>query len=143
MRLAKMGDTVRVHYTGTLSDGTEFDSSSERRPLELTIGSGQVFRGFESALVGMAAGETKNAVLPPIEAYGVPDPENVHSIERAAITDEINLEIGTIFEAEDPGGNQIRLQVLEFSSRNVTLDANHPLAGRTLTFELNLVEFVR
>ena len=91
----------------------------------------------------MAAGETKNAILPPREAYGVHDPENVHSIERAAIPDEIDLEIGTVFEAEDQGGNQIQMQVLEFSSRNITLDANHPLAGRTLTFELNLVEFVR
>ena len=143
MRLAKMGDTVRVHYTGTLSDGTEFDSSFEQGPLELTIGNGQVIQGFESALVGMAAGETKNAILPPREAYGVHDPENVHSVERAAIPDEIDLEIGTVFEAEDQGGNQIRMQVLEFSSRNITLDANHPLAGRTLTFELNLVEFVR
>ena len=143
MRLAKMGDTVRVHYTGTLSDGTEFDSSFEQGPLELTIGNGQVIQGFESALVGMAAGETKNAILPPREAYGVHDPENVHSIERAAIPDEIDLEIGTVFEAEDQGGNQIQMQVLEFSSRNITLDANHPLAGRTLTFELNLVEFVR
>ena len=143
MRIAKMGDTVRVHYTGTLSDGTEFDSSFEQGPLELTIGNGQVIQGFESALVGMAAGETKNAILPPREAYGVHDPENVHSIERAAIPDEIDLEIGTVFEAEDQGGNQIQMQVLEFSSRNITLDANHPLAGRTLTFELNLVEFVR
>lgn len=142
MRLAKIGDTVRVHYTGTLLDGTEFDSSLEDEPLELTIGSGQVIRGFETALVGMAAGETKNATLTPKEAYGMRDPHNVHNVERTSIPNEIELEIGTIFEAEDPSGNQIQLQVLEFSNRNVALDANHPLAGRTLTFELNLVEFV-
>ena len=142
MRQAKMGDTVRVHYTGTLTDGTEFDSSLEHEPLEVTIGSGQVIRGFETALVGMAEGETKSAILQAAEAYGAHDPQNVHSVKRAGIPDAIDLEIGTIFEAEDSNGNEIRLQVLEFSDRSVTFDANHPLAGRTLTFELNLIEFV-
>ena len=142
MRQAKMGDTVRVHYTGTLTDGTEFDSSPEHEPLEVTIGSGQVMRGFEAALVGMTKGETKSAILQPIEAYGARDPQNVHSVERAGIPDEIALEIGTVFAAEDSSGNEIHLQVLEFSDRSVTFDANHPLVGRTLTFELNLVEFV-
>ena len=142
MRQAKMGDTVRVHYTGTLTDGTEFDSSPEHEPLEVTIGSGQVIRGFETALVGMAEGETKSAILQAAEAYGAHDPQNVHSVKRAGIPDAIDLEIGTVFEAEDSNGNEIRLQVLEFSDRSVTFDANHPLAGRTLTFELNLIEFV-
>ena len=142
MRQAKMGDTVRVHYTGTLSDGTEFDSSPEHEPLELTIGSGQVICGIETALVGMSAGETKNTTLQPKEAYGTHDPQNVHSVERDGIPDEVELEIGTVFEAEDSIGNQVHLQVLEFSNRRVTFDANHPLAGRTLTIELNLVEFV-
>ena len=142
MRQAKMGDTVRVHYTGTLSDGTEFDSSPEHEPLELTIGSGQVICGIETALVGMSAGETKNTILQPKEAYGTHDPQNVHSVERDGIPDEVELEIGTVFEAEDSIGNQVHLQVLEFSNRRVTFDANHPLAGRTITIELNLVEFV-
>ena len=126
MRQAKIGDTVRVHYTGTLSDGTEFDSSPDDEPFEVTIGSGQVVKGFDSALVGMAEGERKSTILQPAEAFGARDPSNVHSV----------------FEAEDSNGNPIRLQVLEFSDRSVTFDANHPLAGRTLTFELNLVEFV-
>ena len=142
MRQAKIGDTVRVHYTGTLSDGTEFDSSPENEPFEMTIGSGQVVKGFDTALVGMAEGERKSTVLQPAEAFGARDPENVHSVERAGIPDEIELEIGAVFEAEDSNGNPIRLQVLEFSDRSVTFDANHPLAGRTLTFELSLIEFV-
>ena len=142
MRQAKIGDTVRVHYTGTLSDGTEFDSSPEHEPFEVTIGSGQVVKGFDAALVGMAEGERKSTVLRPTEAYGAHDPGNVHSVGRSGIPDEIDLEIGTVFEAEDSNGNSVHLQVLEFSDRSVTFDANHPLAGRTLTFELNLVEFV-
>jgi len=90
----------------------------------------------------MAEGETKSAILQAAEAYGAHDPQNVHSVKRAGIPDAIDLEIGTVFEAEDSNGNEIRLQVLEFSDRSVTFDANHPLAGRTLTFELNLIEFV-
>ena len=106
MRLAKMGDTVRVHYTGTLSDGTEFDSSSEQGPLELTIGSGQVFRGFESALLGMAAGETKNAVLPPREAYGAHDPENFAILDAGPYDCELQEPQTSAAECPDRFGHR-------------------------------------
>ena len=142
MRQAAMGDTVRVHYVGTLADGTEFDSSAGRDPMELTIGSGQVIPGFENALVGMAEGDTKNVTLEPDDAYGPQVPQLVHVVERARLPAEIELEVGKVLQASDPSGNQIHLHVVELSDEDVTLDANHPLAGMALTFELQLVGFV-
>ena len=142
MRQATNGDTVRVHYTGTLADGTEFDSSAEREPLEVTIGGGQVIPGFEGALMGMAEGDTKTVTLEPSDAYGPHDPQLVHSVERERIPDHIDLDVGTVLQASDAHGNEIRLQVVEFNDVDVMLDANHPLAGKALTFELELVSFV-
>ncbi len=142
MRQANTGDTLRVHYTGTLPDGTEFDSSASRDPLVVTIGGGQVIPGFEDALVGMAEGESKSVTLPPEEAYGPHHDQLVHTVERARIPSTIDLEVGTILQAADPSGNQLRLQVVDFSDDTVTLDANHPLAGKALTFDLQVVGFV-
>jgi peptidylprolyl isomerase len=142
MRQATTGDTLRVHYTGTLADGTEFDSSTSRDPLVVTIGEGQVIPGFEDALVGMAEGESKSVTLPPEDAYGPHHDQLVHTVERGRIPETIDLEVGTVLQAADPSGNQLRLQVVEFSDDTVTLDANHPLAGKALTFDLQLVGFV-
>ena len=142
MRQATIGDTVQVHYMGTLADGTVFDSSAERGPIEVTIGSGQVPPGFEDALVGMAEGDTKSVTLEPKDAYGPHDPQLVHIVERASIPAEIDLDVGTAIKASDASGNPIRLLVVELSDKNVTLDSNHLLAGKALTFELKLVEFV-
>jgi peptidylprolyl isomerase len=142
MRQATTGDTLRVHYTGTLADGTEFDSSTSRDPLVVTIGEGQVIPGFEDALVGMAEGESKSVTLPPEDAYGPHHDQLVHTVERTRIPETIDLEVGTVLQAADPSGNQLRLQVVEFSDDTVTLDANHPLAGKALTFDLQLVGFV-
>lgn len=142
MRQATTGDTVSVHYTGKLSDGAVFDSSAERGPIELTIGEKQVITGFENALLGMEEGETKTVTLKPQEAYGAHDPNLVHTVERARIPENIELSLGTELQATTPNGNQMRLAVTEFDNDNVTLDANHPLAGRTLTFEMTLVGFV-
>jgi len=142
MRQATAGDTVRVHYTGALADGTEFDSSAERGPIEVTIGSGQVIPGFDDALLGMAEGETKSVTLEAKDAYGEHNPQLVHVVERARIPAEIDLSIGTVVQASDASGNRIPLLVLELDDDSVTFDANHPLAGKALTYELKLIEFV-
>lgn len=142
MKQAANGDTVRVHYTGTFSDGSQFDSSAGRDPLEVTIGTGQVISGFENALVGMAEGDAKSVTLEPEEAYGPADDRLVQVVERTRIPDDITLNVGGILQASDPTGNQMRLTVVAFDDDSVTLDANHPLAGKALTFELQLVSFV-
>jgi len=142
MRQATTGDTVRVHYTGTLADGTEFDSSAGLDPVELTIGSGQVIPGFENAILGMAEGDTKSVTLEADDAYGPSDPELFHVVERSQIPAEIDLSVGKLLQASDDAGNVTRLQVVKVSDENVTLDANHPLAGKALTFKLQLVGFV-
>ena len=142
MRQVSTGDTVRVHYTGTLADGTEFDSSVGREPIEFVIGSGQVIPGFENALVGMAEGDKKNVTLEPSDAYGPHDPQLIQIVERTRIPAEVELDVGTVLQASDPGGNHVHLTVVELSDENATLDANHPLAGKALIFELELVELV-
>ncbi len=142
MKQATMGDTVRVHYRGTLADGTEFDTSEGRDPLQVTIGSGDIIPSLETALVGMNEGDTKSVTLDPADAYGQKHPELVHVVERTRIPEEIDLKVGTVLQASDRSGGQVRLHVVDFDDDNVTLDANHPLAGRSLTFELQLVEVV-
>ena len=142
MRQATGGDSVRVHYTGTLDDGTEFESSAEREPIEITIGSGQFFPEIESALVGMAKGDTKKVTLEPENAYGAYDPQLTQNVGRDGIPAEIKLEIGTILEAKNENGDLTPVKVVGISDENVTFDINHPLAGLALTFELTLVEFV-
>ena len=142
MRQATGGDSVRVHYTGTLDDGTEFESSAEREPIKLTIGSGQFFPELESALVGMAKGDTKKVTLESDNAFGAYDPQLIQNVGRDSIPAEIKLEIGTILEAKNENGDLTPVKVVEISDENVTIDTNHPLAGEALTFELTLVEFV-
>jgi len=142
MKQAANGDTVRVHYTGTFDDGSQFDSSAGRDPIEVTIGTGQVIPGFENALVGMAEGDAKSVTLEPEHAYGGSDDRLVHVVERTRIPTDVNLVEGSVLQASDAAGNEMRLTVVEFDDDSVTLDANHPLAGKALTFELQLVGFV-
>ncbi len=142
MRQATGGDSVRVHYTGTLDDGTEFESSAEREPIKLTIGSGQFFPELESALVGMAKGDTKKVTLESDNAFGAYDPQLIQNVGRDSMPAEIKLEIGTILEAKNENGDLTPVKVVEISDENITFDANHPLAGEALTFELTLVDFV-
>ena len=139
---ATNGDTVLFHYTGSLNDGTVFDSSSGRDPLQVTIGSGQVIRGVDDALRGMAPGEEKTVTLGAVEADGPRRPELLHEVERAAIPPEVNVEVGSQLEGRDTGGQRLRLTVVEVADDKVTLDANHPLAGQELTFDLQLVRIV-
>jgi peptidylprolyl isomerase len=142
MRNAMVGDTVRVHYVGRFADGTEFDSSAARGPIEVTIGGGQVIRGFENALVGIAEGETKHVTLQPKDAYGTHDPRLIHTVGRDEIPPQVALKVAAELQATNADGHEIRLRVIELNDDNVTLDANHPLAGKTLTFELGLVDII-
>ena len=142
MRQATSGDRVRVHFTGTLDDGTKFDSSAERKPIEITIGSGQFLPGLESALEGMAEGDTKKVTLESENAFGARNPQLIQIVGRDTIPAEIKLEIGTIFEAKNKNGDLTPVKVVEISDETVTFDANYLLAGKALTFELTLVDFV-
>jgi peptidylprolyl isomerase len=139
---ATPGDTVLFHYTGSLNDGTVFDSSSGRNPLRVTLGSGHVIPGVDDALVGMAPGEEKTVTLGAEEAYGPRRPELLHEVERTAIPPEVDIEVGKQLEGRDTGGQRLRLTVVDVADDKVTLDANHPLAGQELTFDLQLVEIV-
>ena len=141
MAAAKSGDTVRVHYTGTLDDGTVFDSSQGRAPLEFTVGIGQVIPGFDEAVTGMAPGEEKTVTIPSGEAYGEHRPEMLATVPRAQFPPEIEPEIGQELQVSQDGQNFV-VRVVEVGEDQVTLDANHPLAGEDLTFKLELVEIV-
>ena len=139
---AKRGDRVRVHYTGSLNDGTRFDSSRERPPLEFTLGEGQLIKGFELAVDGMVAGETKTITIPAAEAYGLHREELVSELPRSQIQPEIELKEGLQLEAQHPEGKVVRLVVAALDADTVTLDGNHPLAGQDLTFEIEVLEIV-
>lgn len=140
MSTPQPGQTVKVHYTGTLEDGTQFDSSVGREPLEFTLGQGQVIPGFEEALSEMEEGETRTVQIPADQAYGAHQPELVQQVDRAQIPPEIELAVGVQLQAQGPEGQVFRLVVTELADSSVTLDGNHPLAGKALTFELELVE---
>ena len=139
MSQATTGDTVTVQYTGTLEDGTVFDSSEGREPLQFTIGSGDLIPGFEEAVVGMEPGQTRKATLAPEEAYGERSEEMVFQVERDQLPEDVDPDVGDRLEAKDPQGNKFAVSVAAVQDEAVTLDANHPLAGRDLTFEIELV----
>ena len=142
MTQAKSGDTVRVHYTGRLSDGREFDSSVGREPLEFIIGSRSLIPAFEDAVIGLIAGQSGTVTIVADEAYGARVDEAVQTVERAMIPPEVELELGKVLQATAPGGQQMVLTIVELTDESVTLDANHPLAGEDLTFDIELVEIV-
>jgi peptidylprolyl isomerase len=139
---AKEGDTVKVHYTGKLKDKRIFDSSQDAEPLELTVGAGQVIPGFEKAVVGMSVGDSKTVEIAAVEAYGPHRDELVVEIERERVPENISLEVGQPLVLRQEEGPPIRVTVTDMSDQSVTLDANHPLAGEDLTFEVQLVEIV-
>lgn len=141
MSEAKQGDTVRVHYTGTLGDGTVFDSSKDREPLEFGLGTGQVIPGFDQALTGMKPGESKKVTIAADEAYGPYRSELVMVVDRSEFPADIAPSIGDQFELSQEGQSFV-VNVTDVTDQEVTLDANHPLAGKELTFELELVEIV-
>lgn len=140
MATAKRGDTVRVHYTGRLDDGTVFDSSREREPLEFTVGAGQVIDGFERAVEGMGVGEARETRIEPDDAYGARRDDLVLDLPKEQVPDDMEIEPGMRLELRQPDGQAVPVTVAEVGEQSVTLDANHPLAGQVLTFELELVE---
>jgi peptidylprolyl isomerase len=142
MTKAKSGDTVRIHYTGTLGDGTEFDSSSGRDPLEFALGGGQVIPGFDKAVDGMAVGENKTVTIPPDEAYGERHEQLVQEVPKSALPDEIDPSVGMHLQSRSPEGQVLNLVVTEVAAESITVDGNHPLAGQALTFDIELVEIV-
>ena len=134
------GDTVSVHYTGKLDDGTVFDSSVDRDPLQFTVGEGQVILGFEEAVVGMRPGESKTVKIPAEKAYGPYDKEKVGVIDRSQFQADMELKVGQKLTVKPPSGEVITATVIDVSETSVTVDANHHLAGKDLTFEIELVE---
>ncbi|NJO39126.1 MAG: peptidylprolyl isomerase [Cyanobacteria bacterium CRU_2_1] len=139
MTQAKQGDTVTVHYIGKLEDGTIFDSSDGREPLQFDIGSGNLIPGFEQAVVGMSPGESKTTKIPADEAYGPYYEERVLVVDREQIPPELPVDVGAELQIQQQEGLSIPVIVTEVTDSTITLDANHPLAGEDLTFEIQLV----
>ena len=140
MTAVKGGDTVKVHDKGTFDSGEMFDTSEGAEPLVITVGAGQVIPGFDTALIGMQVGETKEVVIPPDQAYGLRQEELVQTINRNQFKlGEVEPEVGMAIEMHTPEGS-IPLVISDLTDTTVTLDANHPLAGEQLHFALTLVE---
>lgn len=133
------GDTVRVHYTGTLNDGSIFDSSVEGAPIEFTVGGGAVLPYFERAVLGMRIGESKIFTIPADDAYGAHDPRLAQDVPRSELPPELELFLGMQLTASGGDGREIPLVVTGLTDELVRLDANHPLAGEDLTFSIELV----
>ena len=142
MAQAQNGDTVTVHYTGRLKDGTVFDSSVNRDPLQFTLGEGLLIPGFEQAVLGMSPGESKTAEVSADQAYGPHREEMVVEIDRQEFPPHFQPEVGQQLQIPQSEGRAARLIVTAVSEQKVTLDANHPLAGRDLTFDIQLLEIV-
>ena len=137
---AKDGNTVKVHYTGSLEDGTVFDTSLEREPLEFTLGQGQLIPGFEQAVIGMKIGESKTVTIPAEQAYGPYNNELISVIDRDNLPEGLDPEVGQQLQGQQPDGQNIIATVIEVSETSITVDANHHLAGKDLTFEIELIE---
>ena len=133
------GDTVNIHYTGKLADGTVFDSSKDREPLEFTVGTNQVIAGFEEGVLGMEAGESKTINIPVDKAYGPHSLEKIMEVERSQMPPDLDPQIDMMISGTQPGGATIQFRVVGVTKTSVTLDGNHRLAGKDLTFEIQLV----
>jgi FKBP-type peptidyl-prolyl cis-trans isomerase 2 len=139
MGQVKTGDTVKVHYHGRLTDGTTFDSSEGREPLEFKVGSGQVIKGFDDGVTGMEVGEKKTINIPVEEAYGAKNEEMVVNFPRTNFPEDLNPEVGMQLNMTNGSGQVIPVVIVEVGEEEVILDANHPLAGQDLIFDLELV----
>jgi FKBP-type peptidyl-prolyl cis-trans isomerase 2 len=139
----KNGDTVKVHYTGTLTDGTEFDSCHKRNePIEFSVGAGQMIKGFDDAVVGMEEGDEKRITISPTEAYGEVNEQAIMTIPRESLSDDFNFSEGDMVNTQTQTGQQLQATIRKIEEEQVTLDFNHPLAGQELNFDLELVEIV-
>lgn len=140
MSQVKNNDTVKVHYTGKLSNGQVFDSSLEREPIEFTLGQGQLIPGFENGVLEMKVSEKKTITIPHTEAYGEVNEDLFHEIAKDQLPQEIKPEVGMGLVSKNPDGSERQLLVAEVKDNSIIVDANHPLAGKDLIFELELVE---
>lgn len=142
MSVVAAGNKVKIHYTGTFDDGEVFDSSRKVEPLEFEVGTGQVIPGFDNAVVGMAVGETKQVRLLEDEAYGPYNPEMVFDADPEQFEEGLVLEVGQQFQTQMEDGTPLLLTVKSVEGEKITLDANHPMAGKVLNFDLEVVEIV-
>jgi peptidylprolyl isomerase len=136
----KDGDTVKVHYTGSLEDGSVFDSSEDKDPLEFTLGTGQLIPGFEKAVEGMAQGDKAKVTIPANDAYGQVRDDLVISVPRNNLPEDVTPQVGMQLQLNQPDGQAVPVRITEVQDEEVTLDANHPLAGEDLVFDIELVE---
>jgi peptidylprolyl isomerase len=139
---AREGDRVRVTYVGRFADGTVFDSSDGHEPLEFTVGGGEVIAGFDAAVTGLLVGERRTVEVAPEDGYGVHLPEMVAEVERRMIPDDHQLAVGNFLEVRMENGGAFEVRIAGLTETTVQLDANHPLAGKVLHFEVELLEFV-
>jgi len=142
MAEAKHGDTVKVHYTGKLKNGKIFDTSKERDPLEFTLGENQVIPGFEEGIIGMNPGETKTVSMSPDKAYGPKREDLIAEIPKDKLPPDMKPEVGQRLQAQQQDGQTIPIVITQVSDTAITVDANHPLAGEDLTFEIQLVTII-
>lgn len=142
MQQVKSGDKVKVHYHGKLTNGETFDSSKGREPLEFEVGSGMVIKGFDDGVTGMAVGEKKTIHIPFLEAYGPSNSEMIIDMPKDRFPTDMQLEIGMPLMMTSGDGQNFQVTVTEIKEDAVTLDANHPLAGKDLVFDLELVEII-
>ncbi len=143
MTTAAPGDTVRIHYSGRLTDGTQFDSSEGRAPLEFTLGQGQVIKGLEQHVDGMETGTKSTVTIPAEAAYGPRRDDAVQQLDRDKVPAGIDLQVGTQLQARTADGGMLPITVVGVDEQSVTVDANHPLAGKDLVFDVELVEVVK
>lgn len=139
-RMAKSGDTVKVHYTGKLEDGTVFDTSQEREPLEFTIGEGSIIPGFEEAVKGMQVGQSKEVNIPAHQAYGEYREDLLLMIDKAQLPKDLKPEVGQRLQMQQVEGGISIVVVTEVTETTITVDANHPLAGKNLIFEIEVMD---
>ena len=136
------GQKVKIHYTGTLDDGNPFDSSAGRDPLEFEMGAGMVIPGFESGVKDMTVGEKKSIHIPAAEAYGEKRDEMIMEFERSQLPEDLEPKVGMGLQMQGPQGQPIPVRITAVAETTITIDANHPLAGQNLNFELELIEIV-
>jgi len=140
MSVAKNGDTVKIKYVCKIEDGKVFDQSADDQPFVFTLGKGMVIPGLEEAVVGMNIGDMKTITLPPDDAYGQYSKDRMLEVDRKELPDDLKLEVGLTVEMQRPDGQKMPVIVFDITDEKVTFDANHPLSGRTVTFEIELLE---
>jgi len=141
-KVVGIGDTIRVDYTGTFEDGTQFDSSVDRQPLKFVVGAGQTIPGFDNGVMGMKIGEERDVKIQPNDAYGDVNPEAIREISRDQINTDEKIEIGMLITLTTGIGQELPGRVTKISNETLTVDMNHPLAGRVLNFNIKLIEIV-